>query len=90
MNKYQEAWNSVYFLAHKSYYYQEWYDEDIKLIEELVEKATPIKFVKSYSKYGKESWLCPSCRRKLKKEWQHNNNYCPKCGQAIDWGTENE
>lgn len=34
---------------------------------EIVEKAKPIKFVKSYSKYGTESWLCPNCRRKIKK-----------------------
>lgn len=85
MNKYQEAWNSVYFLAHKSPYYKEWDDEDIKLIQDLVEKEIPIKFVKSYSKHGTESWLCPNCRRKLKREWQFNNNYCPKCGQKIEW-----
>lgn len=86
MNKYQEAWNNVKSLAETSDYYKPYNDDkDIKLIQELVEKATPIKFVKSYSKYGTESWLCPSCRRKLKKEWQHNNNYCPKCGQKIEW-----
>lgn len=88
MNKYIEAWNSVYFLARKSYYYNECDYEDIKLIQELVEKAIPIKFVKSYSKYGTESWLCPNCRRKLKRAWQHNNNYCPKCGQMIDFSEE--
>ena len=85
MNKYQEAinylWksydeNKIYGIASRGY---------IEMLQELVDKAIPIKFVKSYSKYGTESWLCPSCRRKLKKEWQHNNNYCPKCGQKIEW-----
>ena len=85
MNKYEKAWSNVYSLAETSDYYKEVDDKDIQLIQQLVEKAKPIKFVKSYSKYGTESWLCPSCRRKLKRAWQHNNNYCPKCGQMIDW-----
>ena len=85
MNKYEKAWSNVYSLAETSDYYKEVDDKDIQLIQQLVEKAKPIKFVKSYSKYGTESWLCPSCRRKLKRVWQQNNNYCPKCGQKIEW-----
>lgn len=86
MNKYQEAWNNVKSLAETSDYYKPYNDDkDIKLIQELVEKETPVKFVKSYSRYGTESWLCPNCRRKLKRAWQECNNYCPKCGQMIDW-----
>lgn len=92
MNKYQEALDNIGSL----YMHDEdgeadcilsesFMKDDYDILKELVEKATPIKFVKSYSKYSKESWLCPSCRRKLKKEWQHNNNYCPKCGQKIEW-----
>lgn len=86
MNKYQEAWNNVKSLAETSDYYKSYNDDkDINLIQELVEKETPVKFVKSYSRYGTESWLCPNCRRKLKRAWQECNNYCPKCGQKIEW-----
>ena len=86
MNKYEKAWLNVSALSHTSINFECYRDEmDIQLIQQLVEKATPIKFVKSYSKYGTESWLCPSCRRKLKRVWQQNNNYCPKCGQKIEW-----
>lgn len=59
---------------------------NLNLLKELVDKATPCKFVKSYSQHGTETWLCPNCRRKLKRAWQFDNHYCPKCGQAIDWG----
>lgn len=85
MNKYQEA-----FIGIQDNEYQYGTDEQWDLLKELVDKATPIKFVKSYSKHGTESWLCPSCRRKLKREWQFRNNYCPKCGQMIDYGEEDE
>ena len=73
-----ESFNEILFKAIDN-------DKHIKLIQELVEKAIPIKFVKSYSKNGTESWLCPNCRRKLKRAWQFNNNYCPKCGKKIEW-----
>ena len=58
---------------------------DIELIEYIVNKEIPCKFIKSYSRNGTETWLCPNCRRKLKRAWQSYNHYCPKCGQRIDW-----
>lgn len=92
MNKYEEALDNIGSL----YMYDEdgeadcmlsesFMKDDYDILKELVEKATPCKFVKSYSQYGTETWLCPNCRRKLKRAWQSHNHYCPKCGQAIDW-----
>ena len=85
MNKYEEAWNNVKSLSETSDYYKECDDEDIKLIQDLVEKEIPIKFVKSYSKHGTESWLCPNCGKSYEVDYEEYER-CPHCGQMIDCG----
>lgn len=88
MNKYQQALNRLICnisVTRSDYRKSGQANEDMDILQRLVDKATPRKFVKSYSQYGTETWLCPNCRRKLKREWQHRNNYCPKCGQKIEW-----
>ena len=82
MNKYKQAFNGWMDSLHES----EHCSEDLKVLMELVEKATPKKPLEVY-----ESFLdldlfgeCPVCG-----EWCSSTmNYCPKCGQALDWSEE--
>lgn len=31
-----------------------------------------------------DSWDCPNCGKTYEVDYEHYD-YCPKCGQAIDW-----
>ena len=32
-----------------------------------------------------DTWICPGCGKDYEMEYD-NYDYCPNCGQAIDWG----
>ena len=36
-----------------------------------------------------DEWICPHCRSKYEVDYD-DYNYCPNCGQHIDWSDENE
>ena len=75
--------------------WNEIYIKDIKALNqamEIVNKAIPKAPINSY---------CPSCNRHLRcPKSEHlisgrtknriGDNYCPSCGQAIDWSNSNE
>ena len=87
---------NVTVLATNSYYYIKYRDgRDIALIIEIVNKAIPIKpIVKN------NTMLCGMCHEPMdigfyyyqnSKKRQYtvrtdcHSNYCPNCGQRIDW-----
>lgn len=49
-----------------------------KLAVEALEKQIP----KQPTTFGRDLFDCAFCGRVLKK---YSHNYCPKCGQALDW-----
>lgn len=57
--------------------------ENIKLIKELVERATPKKVVKMTVNSGYGS--CPDCRQPV----NFLERFCHCCGQELDWSEEN-
>lgn len=67
------------------------YDSDIELVEEIVNKAIPKKpKLFMYDGYGKDEsvydgWKCPYCGKRYQITFDHYD-YCPKCGQRIDFG----
>jgi hypothetical protein len=90
MNKYQEALKFLgeYSLGcaitnHK--------DDTIKVIndyrqtlQELVDKATPKKTIKSKNPLFDYMVFCPACNKSV----SFKNYYCGSCGQALDWSDE--
>lgn len=88
MNKYQEA-----FISIEDNKYQYGTDEQWDLLKELVEKATPkkpeIKELIRKDNYRdgtnipRFDWWCPNCH--LEHISGNDINYCPTCGQALDW-----
>ena len=85
MSEYRRAWIRIALLAHKSGIMNE---EDGELIEQLVCKATPT--TPSYEGDGYsdgkivfDTWICPCCGEYYEIEEEYD--YCPKCGQCIDW-----
>ena len=81
MNKYQEALNN----AKRAYVESEHYDEeDFRLLQELVDKATPKKpHFLNYGGYQIGNWKCPSCDLSVTQD-----NFCAYCGQQLDWSDE--
>ena len=59
-----------------------------KAIEELgyrIPKKPDSKYDKSRHQYIP---ICQTCNTELDEEKSSENNFCPNCGQAIDWGDE--
>lgn len=74
-------------------------ERDSDILQELIDKETPMKvnkitnkekvyfsdvaFVYSYVTLGK----CPNCETYLHEENEYGDiiNYCPYCGQRLDW-----
>lgn len=57
------------------------YDDNLKLIKELVDKATP-KFVncpKGFQGMRYTRYICPNCNKQVRND----EKYCHKCGQHI-------
>lgn len=71
--------------------------EAVETLQELVDKATPkkplnikdenLKEVGGKSRYGSFiTGSCPNCKHDV----QLGMNYCFECGQAINWGEDDE
>lgn len=92
MNKYQEALNYIKNIVLDSsgdgYYepktVQDFYFRDCQILQELINKATPQK-----PSIEDDTWYCPECEAEYELDY-HEHDYCPKCGQALDWSEEDE
>ncbi len=85
MNKYQEALNNVKRVYIESDHYDE---EDIRLLQELVDKATPKKPIEKELWHGGIASKCPECGYCLTNSMlpcDTQYKFCPDCGQKIDW-----
>ena len=98
MNKYQEALDYA-----KKHLDSKQDLEKVGVLQELVDKATPLKPQKEYVQYVVDGtyYSCPCCGYLIDKFciMQDNNykkivittsSYCSNCGQAIDWSDEDE
>ena len=83
MNKYQEALDrqkeNIKILREKEFIE---YADDFKLLQELVDKETPVKVEEEL-----ELFRCPNCNEKL-LIYKRSINYCYECGQKLDWSEE--
>ena len=62
-------------------------EEILKYAAEAIEKQIPKK--PNVSAYNEDGSLliyeCPSCASSYDVDYDGQFDYCPKCGQAIDW-----
>lgn len=61
------------------------YDTAFKMAIEALGEPIPKKIKNKTKRPNAIYGNCPICNRTLLKE-----NYCPRCGQALDWSDENE
>lgn len=93
MNKYEEVLKNI---KHSLFVNGAMgYEEEVKMIEELIEKATPKK-PKKTEIMGEHYYACPRCGGLIKEEYHVKNilkspskdilpKGCENCLQAIDW-----
>lgn len=95
-NKYQEALDNA--ISDIEYCYNDSFEEvpekrldEIKLLQELVDKETP-KDVEYISTVGDsdgypvyDTAICPACDREFEVECEEHYDYCPSCGQKLKW-----
>lgn len=36
-----------------------------------------------------DTWICPNCEKHYELDYEEYD-YCPHCGQKIDWGDEDD
>lgn len=65
------------------------YKKQLETLQELVDKATPKKPDFYADWYGDKYWNCPCCEKTYEVDYD-KYDYCPKCGQAIDWSVEDD
>lgn len=90
MNKYQKALDNVKAIEVESeecFYVCDLYEDDIKTLQELVDKETPKKPIRFIYKFYVSPYKCPVC-----KTIPHTctQKYCDECGQKLDWSGEDE
>ena len=101
MNKYKEALDTIVDL-YEYLYINKLHEsgnhiDDLKeywTLNELVEKSIPKKpyfesdgYADGYPVY--DTWICPNCGENYETEFD-KYDYCPHCGQRIDWDLEEE
>lgn len=84
MSKYQEALSSITFTMHlrvKPKALSICEDENLDLLQELVDRATPTKC----SDYLKDKSMarCPHCHQPQLTD--EKIPFCEQCGQKLDW-----
>ena len=84
MNKHQEAWKVIKHTTNYDVRVFDDSDEEIRLIQELVDKATPKKVVKWLN--DRSMACCPICHSAEYAE--EMPKHCRYCGQALDWSEE--
>lgn len=88
MNKYKEAVERIKEECSKYHNFD--IIDDFIALKELVEKATPKKYVERVEFVDEVKWMhasCPNCKEIIDEFGYYP--YCPNCGQSLDWSEEN-
>ncbi len=94
MNKYEEAYESVYQLICELETIKTGvdaycvYDEDLEVLNELVEKETPKMPTDIPSGHIPKQGKCPNCGSFVVLTC--SNDRCRVCGQRLDWGENDD
>lgn len=59
--------------------------KEVAIVVEALEKQVPKKPIDIYNRSALISIYCPKCERGLDGEYRNRYDYCPDCGQRINW-----
>ena len=86
MTKEQQALNTLKEKGYTNHFQpiklEQQYPNEFKILQKLVDKATPKK-VDKYSRHKdlEPTYFCPICENIVEKE----HKYCTECGQRLEW-----
>lgn len=97
MNKYQEALDyikSIEVCPEECIYVADF--DEVNILQELVDKETPIKTSGVETEPGAYYGMCESCGSGIRLGKHYDNEkekwikecYCLHCGQKLDWSSE--
>ena len=88
MNKYQKALDNFWLAINcNAIPFDDVMKYDLAILQELVDKETPMKRKKIYDELLFSSYsICPKCNSKVSPICC----YCENCGQKLDWSDDNE
>lgn len=73
------------------------YEEAVEIARQAIEKQIPKKVKREFLAIGGaitciEAEICPNCGKDIYDDEVEVSyyEYCPDCGQALDWSDENE
>lgn len=81
MNKYQKALNAL----RKNFLNE--HSPECDVLQELVDKSTPKKPIPLFIPMVFLPYRCPVCKTLVNRK-KEKFDYCPKCGQKLDWSEE--
>ena len=81
MNKYQEALARMWEGLQTEFKELGLAYSDKQTLQELVDRDTPKKPI------WEHAYMCNKCFNQVV---ENNMNFCPNCGQALDWTNESE
>lgn len=64
-------------------------EDELRLAMTALEKQIPKKVILGYDE--QDSICCPNCKGEIAEMDDYDyykHNYCPDCGQALDWSDE--
>lgn len=67
--------------------------DNMNILKELVDKATPKKAIKLKQKQNGYTHECPTCHKYVGTiiyDGVEHDDYCPSCGQRLDWGDDDD
>lgn len=91
MNKYQEALNEICSQCKHSPKCRMFKTKcsEYENLQELIKKATPKKPIeRHYEDDGEPEYIKVCCPAGCKVQVGSYYNFCPECGQALDWSFE--
>ncbi len=89
MNKYQEALDLLAIQTDNEITYQDEINHYVNTLQELVDKATPKKPIeRHYEDEGEPEYIKVCCPAGCKVQVGSYYNFCPECGQALDWSDD--
>ena len=68
-------------------------EDACRVVCAALEKQIPKKPLKQECDFFDFNLVCPECKNRIVNVWskrEYKPNYCHYCGQALDWGVENE
>lgn len=66
------------------------FEESMKALEKQIPKKPDVEgdgYADGHLVY--DTWICPNCEEHYEIDYD-NYDYCPKCGQKLDWSSSYE